>query len=394
MILERLHAARPGLDEAIHAHVREVAPGHAGEDLHYEAGQYAAVTESISFGLYALGRTNGNAAPVPPAPLAQARRAARFGVPLEILLRRYHAGQSRLLTLVEAELEQAGFGDPRVAVATILTLQDYGNRLVAEVAREYAREMAMADPSHSLGEAVQRLLAGVSLDTSCLDYRVDGVWHICVIAIGNGAHRAIAEFAGALNRAVLPVRYSDSLVLAWLGGPRRIAPADLKGATLGTARHNLSLVLSESCQDLEGWRRAYRQAQAALRIALLEQKPITLYSDVAWLTPWIADPARARDLIEIYLGPLNDMREGGIGARETLRAYLRAGGQLEVAAKALEIHRHTLTRRLRTIERQLGYTPYERHAGLELALRLELLLASPARLEMCELTCRLFIGTL
>jgi len=394
VIVERLRVARPGLDEAIHAHVREVAPAHAGEDLYYEAGQYAAVAESISFGLDALDPANDSAEPVPPAPLAQARRAARFGVPLEILLRRYHAGQARLLAAVEAEMEQVGLGDPRVAIAMVFILQDCANRLTAEVTREYEREITAAHaPSPHLAETVERLLAGVSLDSSRLKYRMDGVWHLCMFAVGDASRRAVGTLAAALNCELLNVPQSESLMLAWFGGFRPIAAADLERVSLGPARQGVILAASEPCRNFEGWRRTYRQAQAALRIALLEQKQITLYSEVAWLTPWIADPALARDLIAIYLGPLNNMRDGGVSARETLRAYFHADGQLEVAAKALEVHRHTLTRRLDTIERQLGYPPHERHAGLALAMRLEVLLASLSSAEMGELVRRLFAST-
>jgi hypothetical protein len=108
-----LRARRPGLDETLHAHVRETVAGpRAGEDAEYDAGLYAAVSEAIDYALNALEQGGGWSEPAPPAVVAQARRAARIGVSLDTVLRRYQAGHAKLVDFIleAAEHETLFYG--------------------------------------------------------------------------------------------------------------------------------------------------------------------------------------------------------------------------------------------------------------------------------------------
>jgi DNA-binding PucR family transcriptional regulator len=90
----------------------------------------------------------------------------------------------------------------------------------------------------------------------------------------------------------------------------------------------------------------------------------------------LQDELARRTLIELYLVPL-DCDERGNVFRETLRAYFAAEHNAQSAGAILDTHRETVTRRLKTIEERLGCSVSERHAELEIALRLEQLLTSP-----------------
>jgi len=370
-ILQHLRESRPALDERIHAVVRDVDPRGGEEDIVYEIGQYAAVVETISFAVGGIENPGTNQ-DLPPIPLAQARRAARLDIPLETLLRRYHASEARLVEIIKHEIDLSEVANHQVATDLLVAVQRRTNRLVAAVAAEFERENA----PHSLRpdertELVRRLLVGVTADASQLDYQLDGSWHICMIAIGATAERAVTAVANALDRSLLSVPLSKTHVWAWLGGSRRLPPTEIARVPLGGARSGLTLAISEPSRNHEGWRLAHRQAQAALRIALIEQRSLLRYADVALLAPFLVDVAMSHAFVHTYLGPLNRMRDHGKTARETLRAYFAAGGLYKVAADALGLHRHTVKRRIEAVERELGYPPLSRHLEIGLALRLE-----------------------
>lgn len=87
----------------------------------------------------------------------------------------------------------------------------------------------------------------------------------------------------------------------------------------------------------------HQQARHALTVALVDAKPCTRYADIALLTPWLEDPSRGRALIELYLSPLKDQKDGGTALRETLRAYLEADRNASSAASRLRIDEMWLT---------------------------------------------------
>jgi len=109
-------------------------------------------------------------------------------------------------------------------------------------------------------------------------------------------------------------------------------------------------------------------------VVLLGREKRARYADIAVLTPWLQDPDRARSLIELYLSPLENQKDGGAVSREALRAYFEAGRNVSAAACQLGIDRRTLAYRLRATEECLGYQLDTHLAGLWVALRLHDLL--------------------
>jgi DNA-binding PucR family transcriptional regulator len=108
----------------------------------------------------------------------------------------------------------------------------------------------------------------------------------------------------------------------------------------------------------------------------LKPRKLTRYADVALLTPWLADKGGARLLIDMYLSPLDRQRDGGEVLRGTLRAYFAAAHNVKASAATLGVDRSTVRRRVRTIEEGLGCSLQARQAELEVAMRLEELLAA------------------
>jgi hypothetical protein len=376
-LAERLHARRSELEEAIIARFRDVGfdPA-AGEDLEYIAGARAAVAEAVDYGLVAIEQGEewfgSGPPPIPPAAVAQARRAARHGVSLERVLLRYNAGHTLLEDFVMQEAEHSDFSSDRMALRHVLrALGGLLDHFTSSIANEYQQEAERMARSPELrrNERVQKLLAGAPVDASELDYEFDAE-HLGVIAMGARAGETVRSLAAGLGRQLLAVSRSEETVWAWLGGKRRLDFADIERLLAGKQDAEVSLAIGGPGHGIEGWRLTHRQAQGAMLVALRRPQPLTRYADVALLATALRDDTLASSLEEIYLSPLGSEKDGAV-ARETLRAYFAAGRNAATAAAALSVDRHTVERRLHSIETRLGRLLHTCHAELEVALRLE-----------------------
>ncbi len=382
----RLREMRPALDEAIHAHVRDAVPDHGTEYVEYDQGRYAAVVEAIDYALTGIAQGESFSDPAPSALITQARLAARYSVPLDTVLSRYHAGQAKLENVITKQIEQSSPVDQSAAMRLLAALHGQLNRLSTKIAAEHARETQKTtrSPEQQFSERLHDLLSGSSFDTAGLNYAFDSAWHVCVIAIGPQSDRVIARLATILGRQLLSLPRGTELTWAWLGGTRQLTIAEVQSAAKRIPSATVRLALGEPRQGFDGWRVTHRQAQAALRVAFSDPNPtpLTRFADIALIEPLLRDRALGLSYVDIYLSPLNAAKDHGQTARETLRAYLAAGQQIEAAAFKLEVHRHTVRTRIEAIEERLGYHISDRHAELAVALDVEALLAgTPARTE-------------
>lgn len=376
-LVSSLRAKRPELDEAIQTHIRDAVPDRSDEFVDFDQGRHVAVVAGVDYVLDAIAHGESFSDPAPPALVAQVQRAARQGVPLDAVLRRFHAGEAKLAHSMIREIASSpAIGQP-TSLHLVVGLHAHFNRLTGEITGEYEREALRStrSPEQRRAERVQSLLVGAAFDTSDLDYDFEDAWHICVIALGAKAERSLSRLATELGRQLLAVPRTSELVWAWLGGPHRTAPAKVENAARGSWAADVQLALSEPARGFEGWRLAHRQAQAALRVALRDPQPRTRYADVALVEFLLHDEALALSFLEIHLAPLDMFKDRGVSARETLRAYFKCGHQVSAAAGGLKVHRSTLRKRLIDIEARLGYPLSARQAELEVALRLETLLA-------------------
>jgi DNA-binding PucR family transcriptional regulator len=251
-------------------------------------------------------------------------------------------------------------------------------RMVASIAEEYEREPERTERSHKgrRAELVQGLLAGTLVDVNELGYELDA-WHLCVIATGAGAEKAVRGLAAALGRELFPVA-RDGEVCAWLGGQRKLKIADVERVLTARGLAGVSLAIGETARGLEGWRLTHREAEAAQLVARYrggrEDVTLTRYLDVAPEANALQDEALADSLIETHLSPLDDLRIGGQAARRTLRALFETEHNVSSAAHKLDVDRSTVHRRRNEIERRLGCRLHEHQVDIEIALRVEDLL--------------------
>jgi hypothetical protein len=377
-IHERLEGRRAEIESALLNRIYGISDPSDIDDPEYLEGLRTAVTAALDYGLTAIERGDERAPPVPAVLLVQARTAARIGISLDTVLRRYFAGYALLGDFLLEEVENGGLLSGSALKSLMGTQAALFDRLLAGVSEEYSRaaQQGRGTTEERRAERVQRLLAGELLDTSDIEYDFDA-HHLGAIATGEGAYEAIRDLAGSLDCRPLLVRRDESVVWAWLGARRNLDPCELE--TLASERWpaQLPLAIGEPAQGLFGWRVTYQQARAALPIAIRRGEGLVRYADVALLASMLQDDVLSTSLRELYLLPLEAERDGGDALRETLEAYLASGRNVSSAAAALGVTRRTVSNRLRAVEVRLNRPLGRAMPALEAALQLRELKAMP-----------------
>jgi hypothetical protein len=369
-LVERLRRRSAEIEDAIFNRVRALASPAESEDAEYRAGLRATVAESVDYALTSIERGEESPEAIPLAAATQARRAARSGVGLDTVLRRYAAGD-RLVS--EIIMDEAG-RFPSEALSQILRTQSpHVDRLMASVAAEYMAELEVMrrSPAQRVAERVKRLLAGdAPFDAEGLEYEFEA-WHLGLVVTGARAEVAARTLAAGVGREPLVVKRSDASAWAWLGGRQPLDISEVQRYLAAGVLGDVTLAVGEPRWGVDGWRLTHHEAKAAQQVMLRRSQPLIQASNVILLAAMLRDEPLARSLRETYLAPLDEHGDSGLVLRETLRAYFAAGFNAATAAAALEIDRHTVQRHLRKVEEALGRLLPSCHAELEVALSLE-----------------------
>ncbi|MGN6258124.1 MAG: PucR family transcriptional regulator [Solirubrobacterales bacterium] len=371
-LVERLRERLPELQGAVTTRVYSISDPHDVSDPAYLQGLNGALAAAIEYRLNVLESGERHAPPVPPVLLAQARLEARDGIPLDAVLRRYFAGTTLFGDFLVEEAERSQV--PNSALRRLLGEQaTFGDRLLAAVSAEYARESENRPRSAAerRRECVKSLLAGELVDHFELGYDLDA-HHLALMAKGRGAEEVARGVAKALDRRLLAVGREEEPVWAcWLGGRRRLTAEQAVEELADVVPDGVFVSVGEPGEGLSGWRFSHRQAKAALPVAERRGRSVLAYAEVALLASILRDDLLADSLRQLYLAPLEAMRDGGKVARETLRAYFAAGRNISSTAAALGVDRRTVRNRIRSIETLLGRPLEASAADLEIALRLD-----------------------
>jgi hypothetical protein len=376
-VAERLRARRSEIEATIFARIRDDAFGHIGDDEgEYVAGLRAAVSAAVELAVEAIERGEGTVGAIPAAATEQARRAARFGVSLDTVLRRYIAGHALMADFIMEEADSSGFsGDEGVLRQELRTTQTpLLENLTASIVEEYNRELERVGrlPEQRRAELISRLLDGKQpdgLDSREVDYDFDG-WHIGLIVTGERATVFIRAVKAALGCERLAIPGGGQTMWVWFGRRRKPGAADLKRLSIDRPE-GVSVAMGEPRQGIEGWRLTHREAEAALPVALRRAPGLTRCSDVLLEAAILKDEALAGSLVETFLLPLDGLGYRGQTARDTLRAYFETKRNVSSTANRLGVVRNTVENRLREIEERLGRPLHTCSAQLEVALRLE-----------------------
>lgn len=371
LIYGRLLARQAEIEEAMLARVYAVSNPEAVGDPEYVTGLRAAVSVAISYGLTGVAPKGLKPPPVPQALRDQARYAARSGVSLDTVLRRYFAGYSLMGEFIMDEAEGCDLVDIDDIHAVAKNQAILFDSLVTAVSEEYGREVkgGCYSAERNRLDQVKRLLAGTLIDGLDIEYDLEG-WHVAVVAVGPGAASEAQALGAALDRRLLIVRPDETSVWGWLGGKHRIGAADVLGTAVECSSGVVSMAVGEAAEGISGWRLSHRQAMAAVPIALRDSNQILRYAEVSLLAAALRDDVFLSSFGALYLDPLAEGKDGGEALRRTLRAYFEAGRQVSSTAAALGVSRQTVSSRLQMIEEKIGRTLDRCATELETALHL------------------------
>jgi hypothetical protein len=347
----RLQAQREQIETAILCRVNSLQDSHQVADPLYAEGLRSAVSAALDYGIAGISRGESRPAAIPPSLIEQARHAARAGVSLDTVLRRYFAGHSLLSDFIDQEA--ATLASPAAYRALRQDQAALLDRLMGTIAEEYEQE-ASSTPSPARGvELVKRLLAGELLDTVELNYDFDA-WHVGVVATGAGAAAALRHLAFTVDRSLLVVDTGKTAVWAWLGGRSEPDPQRLLATAAECLPKDVTVALGEPAERTEGWRSTHRQASTAIHVALRRKSSLVRYIDVALLATALQDQILADSLRRFYLAPLTQDRDGGDALRQTLSAYFLSQRNVSSTAALLGVSRPTIKSRLNAVEERIG----------------------------------------
>lgn len=369
LLFDRLVARRGEIEQEALTRVYAIAEPPASDPIYAESLRKA-VGAAIKYAFESFEHNDASTPPIHTALLSQARLAARGGIGLDTVLRRYFAGYTLLCDVLMQEVK----ADPALGPALRDVSRELAtrfDRLVTAVTEEFTRELEMhaGTPGRQRARRIEQLLAGDLLDTSDLGYELNK-WHIGVIAIGPQAGTGADQLRDCFDCRALLVRRDEDAIWLWLGTGDALDPSKLTEEAKRLSA-DICVAVGEPGRGPAGWRLTHRQAASALPVALRAPARAVRYADVALLASVLKDDVLATSLYQLYLQPLAARRDGGESLRQTLRAYFAAGRNVSSAAAILGVKRHTITQRLRTIEELIGFTVERHSAEIEAALQLD-----------------------
>jgi hypothetical protein len=327
-----------------------------------------AIAAAVDYAMAAVEVGESQALPVPAPLLDQARLAAREGVALDSVLRRFLVGYTLFGEYLVREVP-----DGSRALKWLLRDQAvFFDRLLEAIGGEYRKEASGGRvQAHELvARRVRRLLRGDASDAAGIPYEFEG-WHIGAVVVSHRGREPVVQPAVDSNPRLLIVRQGDGTVWGWLGARKRPSVNDrhrLAAMFVGSAA---SVALGEPGCGLDGWRLTHMQAKAALPVALRGWDRTVTYSDVGLLAAALRDRVLVSSLRHLYLEPLEKSRDRGQALRETLRVYFATDRNVSSTAAALGVNRSTVASRLRSVEESIGRQLTACAAEIEVALRLE-----------------------
>lgn len=366
-LVERLEARRDEIEQTLLTRVYAVSdPAEVG-DPEYALGLKTAVTVALNYALACLGSSEAHRPPLPPELPAQAKAAARAGVSLDTVLRRYFAGYT---LLTDCLVREAQGGTADLLAAAMRAQVEQFDRLVTAVAAAYVAEAQsrLRNADYRRGETVKRLLEGDLVDPTRLGYELEA-WHLGIIAAGPRAPAALRELAAGLDRRLLLIPSGGEVIWAWLGGRCKVEDDEISPLLSARTASTVPMAVGEAGAGVTGWRLTHQQARAAFPAARGTQHTV-VYSDIALVASVWGNDSLVRTLTQRFLMPIMEAPDGGTALRETLRTYLGTGRNAASTAATLGVSRQTVNNRLRDLEKRVGVSLDRCGLELETALRL------------------------
>jgi DNA-binding PucR family transcriptional regulator len=306
------------------------------------------------------------------------------GVPLPVLLRSYRLGHEWLWDRwTQAMRDRVHDPEELVAAQEIASAFMFGyvDRVCDLLVEAYAveRERLMPAAAEVRAQTVRAVLAGESIDEETLTRRLGYEVRREHVALRltsaatevRGLDRAVHEAAAALGPGEpLVVPSGAASYDAWWGSFDGVDTAPLVAYA---PPEGVCVAFGRPGRGVAGFRRSHAEAVQAARVASLAGHPgpaVIDYAEVELVTLLASDVPRARAFVAARLGPLALPGETEERLRQTLRAFLGAGGSATQAARELYVHQNTVAYRVRRAEELLGRRVTEDPVELVCALTL------------------------
>jgi hypothetical protein len=372
-----LRASRADIVQAIYARIQEAVPESvASQDPVYLTGVLDTIAAVLDYALDAIEHGPDQAGPIPEEAVAQARRAARAGVGLGTVLRRYFVAHSCLGEFIAQEARGVDASSEGVALRHLRKTQEaLLERLIAAIEQEYDGECRLLERSsiERTTEIVHRLLADRPVDPAQieeLDYEIASSWHLAVISVGGELRSDLWRIKADLDCEILTVPGGEDTTWIWFGAARKVEVADIQ--RIFDTDDKRSIAFGGEGMGMIGWRQTHREARSALLGAQLHSEGVARYADEPLLFA-VLENQTVRAWLRDFLAPLRSASDGGKKLLKTLRAYLDAECNSSSAAAALGVRRQTVGTRLRAAEVLLDRPIHECLAELDVALNLHYL---------------------
>jgi hypothetical protein len=318
------------------------------------------------------------------------RGNVRRGIPLAAELRGYRLGHAWLWDRWSRALQQRIRDPDELIAAQELSsglIFAYVDRVSDVLVDEYGseRERMIRGSSHLRAETVRAILAGEPVDEETLHGRLGydiRRRHVAIrVTIGTsevrGLERAAREAAAAVAPgAPLIVPSGPAGYDIWSGSYEAVDTTRLERYE---PPEGIRVAFGRPGRGLEGFRRSHGEAVQAARVAALArnvERSVVGYAQDELVSLLASDLPRAREFVATRLGPLAAASDPARRLRETLSAFLAAGGRSVRAAKQLYVHQNTVVYRVKRAEELLGRRVSDEPLELMCALLLTEMLGS------------------
>jgi DNA-binding PucR family transcriptional regulator len=317
-----------------------------------------------------------------------ARRYAREGLPLDVLLRQYRLGHAFFWHTWAATLSDQLPDDSGEALdAASVFLFAYIDSVCARLAEVHTVERLRWDRSTNARQlrTVREVLAGDLTDevqaSQRLSWRLDrrqiaiiGWWRADPDpgdVDADALERALDDLRRELRTTALTIWADDGRLWAWVA-------SDADDLSAGRLEELIALPASaqatvgEPGAGLAGFRRSHEQAAAAARVVQLAEQPraLSTYRGVALESLMLGDIAAVRRFIDEQLGGLAGPGASRARLRKTLEEFLDARQSPSQTAARLGLHKNTVIYRLSRAGELRGRPLDEDRLELGAALRL------------------------
>ena len=326
-------------------------------------------------------------------------RRAEAGIPLEDVLRAYRIVSRVCWDILADECRAEGSDalEPTIELAeAVLRYTDQISTCVAD-AYAQAQRAIVREQEGARREFLSDLLYGTDASPDDILRRAHtfgydlSLNYVALVGYGPQRHPRKEGAVASAASAAANLASTDPIVLQKAEQTIALIPA-AQSLDLATMPEKMVAELDGRwCfgmggpdPGLEGIRRAYLEAREALEIgtALDLQGPVYRFDDLLLYHFLRIEPALLDRFVEQTLGPLidhDDRRKGELV--KTIEAFFNSDGSVKIAGEVLFAHPHTVTYRLKQIERLTGWSLRDSEDKLRLQLAVRAYRLAQARRE-------------